>query len=121
MKATDLRIGNYYIGCSRQEIEVVSGKTIEQFESGVLPCMQPIPITEEWLVKFGFTYKSMGISGSICNRHSGHWCKDSKPYFAGSKKEFDIFLQFGEGVEIPHVHQLQNLYFALTGEELELT
>jgi hypothetical protein len=108
MKATELRIGNYYIGCSRQEIEVVNGKTIEQFESGVLPCMKPIPLTEEWLVKFGFK----NIYG--------------RTYYY-KKLKFDIntlgkirFYYSGKIVYLEHVHQLQNLYFALMGEELTI-
>jgi len=81
----------------------------------------PIPLTEEWLVKFGFVFKGMGISGAVCIRHSGHWYKNNNPYFAGTKKPFDIFLQYGQGVDIGYIHQLQNLYFALTNEELTWT
>jgi|688.fasta_scaffold1937398_1 hypothetical protein len=51
MTATELRIGNYYYGCSRKQLEIVTGQTIAQRESGELPCMKPIPLTEEWLLK----------------------------------------------------------------------
>ena len=68
---------------------------------------QPIPLTEEWLLKFGFERK-IG------------W--DDLIYYA--KNNVDLY-EFLSGYEycdfhIKHVHQLQNLYFALTGEELKL-
>lgn len=79
----------------------------------------PIPLTEEWLLKFGFEFKSMGSGGAVCSRHSGHWYKDGWPIFFGSKgKNFDCFFLTHKEVEIPFVHQLQNLYYALTGQEL---
>ncbi len=57
--------------------------------------IEPIPITEEWLDKFGF---------------SEH----------GNKKVTPLLLSFLETDLCKHVHQLQNLYYALTGEELRI-
>lgn len=67
---------------------------------------EPIPLTEEWLLKFGFEV----------------------PYeFGASKGEIHLALEHGiyryyvnseYWKDIDYVHQLQNLYFALTGEEL---
>jgi hypothetical protein len=79
----------------------------------------PIPLTEEWLVKFGFELN--GEDYSIAN-FMFEIRKKLKSYS-------DVFVLFHDSndmdeimeiVEISHVHQLQNLYFALTSQELEL-
>ena len=74
----------------------------------------PIPLTEEWLLKFGFT-------------------KTDNKYFIGelnelNNRQLDLILCTDKNVisyqdylhPILYVHQLQNLYFALTGEELTI-
>ena len=76
-----------------------------------LESIEPIPLTEEWLLKFGF------------ERQENNW-KTLDLHFAtiGWEKLAGITLSFEkESIYLPHikyVHQLQNLYFALTGEEL---
>jgi len=74
--------------------------------------VKPIPLTEEWLLKFGFVsnpykdrYELIAKTNIIveCDKTKGVcilWC-EQYPHIA-------------------HVNQLQNLYFALTGEELEI-
>tara|TARA_R110002051_G_scaffold162219_1_gene233730 strand:+ start:37 stop:450 length:414 start_codon:yes stop_codon:yes gene_type:complete len=78
---------------------------------------QPIPLTEERLVKFGFVYHSdynalqkMGFS--IENRATDKLSTNI------NKDEFGVWYINSYLREVKHVHQLQNLYFALTGEEL---
>ena len=76
----------------------------------------PIPITVSWLIKFGFEKEADGDSYDYfleigANCFYCYWSTD------GSLDH--IYLE-GFDVEIKHVHQLQNLYFALTGEELTL-
>jgi len=74
--------------------------------------IEPIPLTEEWLIKFGF------------ERESG------ESYWVISELEIQSVPKIGGGEmlmmpnaryakEIKYLHQLQNLYFALTGEELK--
>lgn len=75
---------------------------IEEFEG--------IPLTEEWLLKFGF-------SGALYYFKSG--------FEFSLKKQSDGFVMIINDYEecwpeIQYVHQLQNLYFALTGEELTI-
>ena len=66
--------------------------------------IQTIKLTEEWLIHFGF-FKSGSnfiIQGlKIWNLGQGFVCDKN-------------------GIIIEHVHQLQNLYFALTGKELKI-
>jgi hypothetical protein len=43
-----------------------------------------------------------------------------KPYWTLMQLDKGWGVQFWQGNKLEYVHQLQNLYFALTGEELEM-
>jgi hypothetical protein len=77
----------------------------------------PIPLSEEWLVKFGFK-KTVEVTWSF-----------------GYEKEYNVYRKEDltyNGIQAAwwyngllknqpeFVHQLQNLYFALTGSELTI-
>ena len=72
----------------------------------------PIPLTEEWLLKFGFF------------GHNNAWVLStpgSNPTIFHFSIWYDLTYNTAELIpDITYVHQLQNLYFALTGEELTL-
>jgi len=73
--------------------------------------IEPIKLTEEWLLNFGF-YKhnnawKIGKQNLYPNFNFSIW-KD----MSVNSAEFPVKLQY--------VHQLQNLYFALKGEELTI-
>ncbi len=109
MKANELRIGN--LCDSDGSILTIRAKHIlnlEINESGW--CTKPLILTEEWLVTFGF--RKHGIFFSNNTPHQIAF-DNNKFWFMG------LVLPIG-GIELKYVHQLQNLYFALTGEELEL-
>jgi hypothetical protein len=116
MKANELRIGNKFY--------LPNGKvgTISYHEIRLMivaldkPNYQPIPLTEEWLVKFGFV-----VEGDDLCLDAGRlifmWYNDDEfvhliNFLNLQVKRTDTILS------IQYVHQLQNLYFALTGEEL---
>lgn len=89
-----------------------------------LESVEPIPITEDWLVKFGFTKEKSSDFGDI-ELHkfiSGSeyivWYQDGSVAIGGSKEETFKGLCFCSNQIFQHIHQMQNLYFALTGEEL---
>lgn len=108
MKATELRIGNLFIEkYSGQIIKVIglNEKTIT-FEGKFKNEWQaePIPLTEEWFYNFGFIiFNSSNEKGLIVVNKLVNPLK------------YSIF-----GREIKYVHELQNWYFLLTGEELTL-
>lgn len=83
--------------------EWVSRRSIHDYD--------PIPLTEEWLLKFGF------------ENFLGGYSIDGFRYWP-SDKEFTIYEDEWMNapdscrVHVEFVHQLQNIYFALTGEEL---
>jgi hypothetical protein len=72
---------------------------------------QPISLTEEWLVRLGFEY----------HRESGLYNKSGYDVMITSNG-IDFYLgEYGSWYKnITTIHQLQNLYFALTGEELTI-
>jgi hypothetical protein len=114
MKATELRIGNlvYKYYPSGIEIEAVN-EINSYFVNGIgISAIEPIPLTEDFLLKFGFDrhIKLSNHNGWLLNG----WFINSKNY---------DFMVLGSSVvlaKIKYLHQLQNLYHALTGEELTI-
>ena len=137
MKANELRIGNLvdlgnriakvieinHLGCVVVDLEETQD-TIEDYER-----TKPIPLTEEWLVKFGFVeikrhthdFEEVFYSKSIINGQPNHneTLVISLPLNHCEIGEYNIEESYLMNINIDYVHQLQNLYFALTGEELE--
>ncbi len=72
----------------------------------------PVPLTREWLLKFGFEYHS----------DIDEWIKDSIKIFIDDENFFFERKSTGSmDVHIKYVHTLQNLFQVLTGEELNYT
>lgn len=127
MKANELRIGNYLNGKQGyvvvSEIRANNSVKIHDNTSSfyVGTCLKPIPLTEEWLFNFNMEYVD-GFSSQRKLYVKKHEYDISQITY--SEKEGLMRLSNGEQkgtMLIPHikyVHQLQNLYFALTGEEL---
>lgn len=95
------------------------------FITATMDDIKPIPLTEEILLKCGFvcfaeSEVSKGFSigtNPVTNDHmvTLTWLKDI------FKNNLDNYPFFKNGHHvIKHLHQLQNLYFALTGQELEV-
>ena len=116
MKAQELRIGNWIETLSGMEqcvdvlCDSVNTKSIEGINYGEI---NPIPLTEEWLVKFGFEKRRYIHEGIIFGKDE-FW--DLEYYIAHDIYEISQL----EIDNLKYVHQLQNLYFALTGNELEI-
>jgi len=116
MKPQELRIGNWiYDTIEGEELQVKIGniKYYSDFE--------PIPLTEEWLDKFGFEQKEGG-SGPPINAVWDEWWEPYEGFRITQDVKNDWFLcgYRQNKKHFKYVHQLQNLYFALTGEELEI-
>ena len=137
MKSTDIGIGNYIY--YENEIHVVSGifqnkvyswlvkdgEPVIEWEAkdisgtqveapymDVISQYEPIPLSDEILLKFNGTYKSYGYGDNEWKS----WSIDGLG-----------FRQNGNGitftladVDLRYVHQLQNLYYILSGKELKL-
>jgi hypothetical protein len=130
MKANELRIGNY-IG-DKNDIAIVESidkdgcivQFINDEKQGfrISEPIKAIPLTEEWLLRFGFikvgsewklfpcfevqiiAFNEDNYNGVMFYTRTIH--TDYTPIYCGNY--------------INYVHQLQNLYFALTNEELTM-
>lgn len=116
IKANELRLGNLILN-RHNEIDIVADRTFQDFR---YPKMdgdygyRGITLTEEWLLKAGFNKQS--LSGM----HNCFVIKRKNNYhftLYESENSYNINNRMLE-VDIKYVHQLQNIYFALTGEEL---
>lgn len=114
----DLRIGNWVETDKGKAFQIENGWEIDEGEE-----VYPIPLTEEWLVKLGFI-KEDGRDWFFIeyeNKLEGKNKTYRLGYNTASKycgayevsSNSDLILR-----ELQYVHQLQNLYFALTGTEL---
>lgn len=134
----ELRIGNWvqYKDGDVSVIEAMPSKDVvcisgltDSSINGIyeLRFLQPIKLTEEWLIKFGFEKdeneftlpKFKGFIKSyydICVRCSKDFCDLVLTENLGNNETYSIILP----QKLKYIHQLQNLYFALTGLELEL-
>jgi hypothetical protein len=120
MKANELRVGNLtFFKEKERELNLWDFSTYMQTN---IKYYKPIPLTEEWLERLNWNPpKDM----RRCKNHV--WRKD---FLNGGKKcqvgvSFSLttdeihFVVGNYYKKIKYVHQLQNLYFALTGEELQ--
>jgi hypothetical protein len=136
MKAEDLRIGNWvYITDTstqlfyKEEVQInihnlmyLCGECKEPIEFDI----EPIPLTEEWFLKFGF--KSIDKSGNdfityTDQEHNYYFQIDVRKNdgkYLILDNSFDDLRAFSM-VDFTTVHQLQNIYYALTGVELSVS
>lgn len=124
MKANELRENNWY-RCKiyNGNKDVLMQFTLQEYK--YIHLFEPIPITPEILEKCGFEYKPCGISGSDMWQGMGFWNIKNCDWvsFRGGffrTKPIELILTGYFNSRIQYLHQLQNLYFALTGEELEV-
>ena len=121
MKVSELRIGNYLQGKSVVEVDgVIAGEFVSIKSNNSIfivegdnPCLKPILLTEEWFVKFGFKkWFKLGTDGW------DFYIDILRIAYFG--EFFHLWYKDHPITEIKYVHQLQNLYFALTQTELVL-
>ena len=125
MKTNELRIGNYLALPMRgEDVVIVEEILADEFvvcnvttNEWPITDYAPILLTDEWLLRFGFNEDHYG---DYYREYNINPDKHFHSYFELTQmsnksyqiREYDIY--------IAYVHQLQNLYFALTGEELTL-
>jgi hypothetical protein len=122
IKSNELRIGNLVnyeneAYCVWSEIRKYS-VTLDNLKTRHIGAaaydeIDPIQLTEEWLLKFGFEEKNK-------------WFKKDDVMLGYISTDENLQLEWktcvGDWVliNVTHVHQLQNLYFALTKQDLEI-
>lgn len=139
MDSKQLRIGNLvdlgnriakvidigHLSCTVVDLEETQD-TLEDYER-----TQGIPITEEWLLKLGFTKKGESRYGTKYNYPMADWgftiensFEDGKWFFGhefydSGDDEWD-YKSLNFCFDLKYVHTLQNIFHSLTGEELIL-
>lgn len=129
IRAQDLRIGNKVLfaidGTEFTVIDITKGGLgvedaiestwieMDQFEG--------IPLTKEWLIKFGFKR-----GDNITTNDSFYWIPVGASEFAINPDNGIVWITSPNGnllnnpTLIQYAHQLQNLFFCLTGTELTI-
>lgn len=111
MTIQELRIGNQFsipaLGIINSEVKgvnIITGQVLNHNGIWVdVSVCEPIPLTEEWLLKFGF-------------EKSGDRFYLNYYYMEGGSFKMDEII-----ISNPkYVHELQNLCHAITGEELTI-
>lgn len=115
MTNKELRIGNYVkLFLNNSDYNVIQIRIDDLYyinqKNGIY---EPILLTEEWLEKFGFERNENGLFKLfnqsevpiLLNEDLNGWTCDGINFSINNTQ---------------YVHQLQNLYFILTGEELKL-
>lgn len=128
IKVSELRTGNLILGDDGKPEEVYNIKDDDRkvinftiLDGCVdLPTENPqgIPITDEWLERMGFEERYTHNSDGDEINYMKMKAFEDLLYRDG------IFSLCCGSLELPHieyVHQLQNLFYALTGKELEIT
>lgn len=132
IQANELRIGNWL----QSKIPFqVTGENIEQFSRGVnhpTQLISPIPLTPEILKKCGFEENLGGwyLDGDIDQKsfrsddRKFAWCMtlshvdDNDVHFRVGYSS--VLINDAPARHIQYLHQLQNLYYSLTGKELTI-
>tara|TARA_R110000850_G_scaffold27360_2_gene77375 strand:- start:54 stop:419 length:366 start_codon:yes stop_codon:yes gene_type:complete len=117
MEAKELRIGNWikynFKMQGWNDVQVCANDFHNGFRDDKFVSMnyKPIPLTEEWLLKFGFEKPYFSW---MCDKfHLTEWDEYPLHWIVSFNKNNAVIV-----LKLKHVHQLQNLYFALTNEEL---
>jgi hypothetical protein len=111
MKKNELRIGNFVYHPLTSRTYQVNENDLLAFAKNLVT-NTPITLTEEWLLKFGFEHEDDYLELQI-NEHL------SIIYVGYLALMIDGVIIQLNNTNSDKVHQLQNLYFALTGEEIK--
>lgn len=118
MKTTELRIGNHYtdkgIWLTASEIRADQVLCITKNKEGILTVYtknpKPIKLTRVILGSFGFEKRD-----GFYEYHLSH----DTVLIEGDKNGFyEVFLLHDDNIRVKYLHELQNIFFVLTGKEL---
>jgi len=117
MEANELRVNNFVeiemnTGWRLRKVRGYDIYNIHGIDEYDKANYRPIPLTEEWLLKFGFE-KEDYMNNNLYTKVFG-----LRIFTIGIKTERGY--EFDGWKQLKYVHSLQNLYFALTGEELTI-
>lgn len=111
MKSNEIRTGNI----------VAVGNEIRMVETIGTNCdsLSPVPLNAKWMRRLGFAIGTAKIGKSQVTT----WTNDSPNLVIEQESNTHFYWNtsgLSVDVNLKYVHELQNLYFALTGNELEI-
>jgi hypothetical protein len=135
MQANELRIGNYLKGQEwsvprlqmySNGIAMITGHGIDLIERGLITDLQPIPLNHFWFKEFQFErHHKDGKNGGLEYLYIKHFKHEGKPFkfevFSDENGSFFSMYQHPKNnlEKKMYVHQLQNIYFEFTNQELK--
>lgn len=141
MKESELRIGNFvlYKGTPTQISGIISPYPPENLDLSekwsveinpsdgfrvTLDEISPIPLTEEWLISLGFSSDGYKKGYLGIDHRAGGFITDFVLAYPGVIGEFQTSFSYElngwKYASLESVHDLQNLFFALIGEDLKM-
>lgn len=120
MKVQDLRVGNLltYNNKDFKVLEIHQGKIKAQSNKGIvefnLSELQPVILTEQRLIEWGFTKSEITKGKYYVEDYLEFTIEDND----WDNPSLNIFIDGKYITCVEFVHELQNLYYALTNEEL---
>lgn len=144
MKPTELRIGNYIYGINRRgEVHLPDNLPLKVLQIEVFNCdclpldkhprqvedwfqisnidISPIPLTEDWLKKFGYKLKKTSAWDYYSNNESDLILSiGTLGSYNAELYNYTEDYVWQDLITIKYVHQLQNLYWSLCEKELTL-
>ena len=125
--ANELRMGNWVMYDNRLfQIEAISRSlpclNTDEFGIGVVDWnnINPIPLTPEILEKCGLKNGNSELDRNVFYSTNKHLAQFSVNISGSFGIYVGVFIAL-RSVHLEYLHQLQNLYFALTNEELNYT
>ena len=125
MRANDLRLGNLIQKNGKiHYTNIFTIRDIKNLSIDDTDNFEPIPINEDWLLKFGFECIANGGDQKrfgLKNRNKNYFYGvelDHEEICLNKQSLFGCETLIHNEIFLQYVHQLQNLYFALTGSEL---
>lgn len=109
--ANELRIGNWV------SIGEMCYAPLTKIDPGVSSGFEGIELTPEILLKCGFVHEEK--KGIICENYH-FYTKEPLAYNSSHAGWWYKSIHWGMPHNLKYLHQLQNLYFALTGTELTI-
>ena len=122
IKPNELRLENLILN-RHNEIDIVTDRIFQDFR---FPKMdgnfgyKGVKTTEEWLLKFGFKKDSVRDYNICTNAHGNAFLTAFSDDYETVYFYQNYVISTDYSAKVKYVHQLQNLYFALTQEELKI-
>lgn len=123
MKVNELRVGNYIkdtFDVTKHEVrqlDLEDFSAMLNYRNSIHPnTYQPVPLNDEWIKSFGFENSKTQDKFYTKDNSVGISTADYKFRFIQGNFVCQLVLR-----DIEFVHQLQNLYYALTNVELSVS